>query len=521
MSFALAHKSKTNKSGNDKISTPAKHHSFTYPNHRINNLNRNSVDSIFYLQRAIGNQAVQKLMRSKGAAFDFAKVGIQPKLKVSQPNEEYEQEVDKVAEQIMRMPVSSDLVMPIDSRKDKDIMSRKCAACEMKERKEDEDEDEKQLHISRKPSQTVSNLEASDEITNEIDSIRSTSGSTLDVKAREFMESRFGFNFSNVRIHADERAAQSANLLNTLAYTVGNDIVFAEGQYQTSTESGRRLLAHELTHVTQQDSNSSSNQIIRQAEPKGENQPLICRYWLNDAEQIETAAALQTLNLSGRVSQSFIVTVGALSARGRFIPTILDNKYWFAKLYEIITYMEIAHRSRFRYPAFVMHFIPIFYNMYYDALQHFLNNRLDQIHGLWLTHFQTAGRPAASGARQWMNEVEATIKTGVAAHIKGDMASALEQAFRSYAAKYCLQDASFDIYKNDFFEVNKDIFELVKASFLIELAKFSPSPLSIEMTQFLFAAGEQLTGRGLSVSEIYQWRERAWQQALQNLSASP
>jgi hypothetical protein len=521
MSFALAHQSKTNNPKDGKTSTPAKQSS-SAQHHRTSNMSMDSPDSIFYQQRAIGSQAVHKLMRSKGEEFDFGKIGIlQPKLKVSQPGDAYEQEADRVAEQVMRMPVSSDLAKPLETKEDEGIINRKCAACELKEK---DDDDEKQLNISRRPSpSTVSNLEANDQTADEIDNIRSSSsgGSSLDPSTKEFMETRFGYDFDRVRIHTDDAAARSANSVNALAYTTGNDIVFAEGQYQTCTESGRRLLAHELAHVTQQDSNPSSNQISRQAEPKGESQPLVCRYWLNDAEQIETAAAHQTLMLSGRVSQSFIVTLGALSARGRFIPTILDNKYWFAKLYEIITYMEIAHRSRFRYPAFVMHFIPIFYKMYYDALQHFMNNRLDQIHGLWLTHFQTAGRPAASGARQWMNEVEATIKTGVAAHIKGDMASALEQAFRSYAAKYCLQDASLDIYKNDFFNVNKDIFELVKASFLIELAKFSPSPLSIEMTQFLFAAGEQLTGRGLSVSEIYQWRERAWQQALQNLSASP
>jgi hypothetical protein len=519
VTFALAHQSKNNSRDGNRL-TPAKHSSSSNP-HPINHLNRDSPNSILHLRRTVGNQAVQRLMHSNAGGFDFAKIGIfQPKLKISEPGDEYEQEADRVAEQVMRMSSSSSDHISSTVSNDEELIDRKCSACEMKEKKE---EDEKQLNISRKPSSsTASNLEANDEIANEIDNIRSTSGgSSLDPSTKEFMETRFGYDFSKVRIHTDGVAARSANSVNALAYTMGNDIVFAEGQYQTSIESGRRLLAHELTHVAQQDSNLSSNRISRKTEPNGENQPLVCKYWLDDAEQIETAAAYQTLILSKRVSDGFIATLGALSARGRFIPTIVDNKYWFAKLYEIITYKEIAHRSRFRYPAFVMHFIPIFYNMYYDALQHFLNNRLDQIHELWLTHFRAAGRPVASRARGWINEVEASIKTGVAAHIKGDMASALEQAFRSYAAKYCLQDASFDIYKRDFFEVNRSIFEDVKASFFIELARFSPSPLSIEMTQFLFGVGEQLTGGGLSVSEIYQWRQRAWQQALESLSASP
>jgi Domain of unknown function (DUF4157) len=66
------------------------------------------------------------------------------------------------------------------------------------------------------------------------------------------MESRFSYDFSNVRIHTDEAAAKSAYSVNALAYTLGNDIVFGEGQYQPNALVGRRLLAHELTHVVQQ-----------------------------------------------------------------------------------------------------------------------------------------------------------------------------------------------------------------------------------------------------------------------------
>jgi hypothetical protein len=60
------------------------------------------------------------------------------------------------------------------------------------------------------------------------------------------------FDFSGVRIHADARAIESARAMNALAYTVGRDIVFGAGQYAPETEAGRRLIAHELTHVVQQ-----------------------------------------------------------------------------------------------------------------------------------------------------------------------------------------------------------------------------------------------------------------------------
>ena len=66
------------------------------------------------------------------------------------------------------------------------------------------------------------------------------------------MEPRFGHDFSEVRVHSDARAAESARAVNALAYTVGPDVVFGAGEYAPGTIAGRRLLAHELTHVVQQ-----------------------------------------------------------------------------------------------------------------------------------------------------------------------------------------------------------------------------------------------------------------------------
>jgi Domain of unknown function (DUF4157) len=77
-------------------------------------------------------------------------------------------------------------------------------------------------------------------------------GRPLDAATRTFMEPRFGHDFSKVRVHTDERAAESARAVNALAYTVGNDVVFGRGHYLPGTSSGQKLLAHELAHVVQQ-----------------------------------------------------------------------------------------------------------------------------------------------------------------------------------------------------------------------------------------------------------------------------
>jgi hypothetical protein len=77
-------------------------------------------------------------------------------------------------------------------------------------------------------------------------------GNPLDQETRSFFEPRLGRDLSQVEVHSSVRAAESARAINAMAYTVGNAIVFGTGRYSPKSESGRGLLAHELTHVVQQ-----------------------------------------------------------------------------------------------------------------------------------------------------------------------------------------------------------------------------------------------------------------------------
>jgi len=83
------------------------------------------------------------------------------------------------------------------------------------------------------------------------DALRSP-GQSLDRDTRGFMETRFGHDFSRVRVHTDARATESASSVRAAAYTVGEHIVFGAGQYSPRSHDGKTLLAHELTHVVQQ-----------------------------------------------------------------------------------------------------------------------------------------------------------------------------------------------------------------------------------------------------------------------------
>jgi hypothetical protein len=183
------------------------------------------VERILHLQRTAGNKAVEKLMRS-GA--------LQAKLRVSQPGDIYEQEADRVAEQVMRMPVPG--------------LQRKCAKC---------NEDEKGILHFKGLSHEV-HSDQNRNVPSIIPEILHSQGEPLNRDTRTFMEERFGYDLSQVRVHYGVAAARSARELNAQAYTVGHDIVFGEGHFTPDTHQGRLLLAHELTHSLQQTGKQSS-----------------------------------------------------------------------------------------------------------------------------------------------------------------------------------------------------------------------------------------------------------------------
>jgi hypothetical protein len=172
------------------------------------------------------------------SSINFSFANIQTKLKVSQPGDLHEQEADKVAEQIMKMSRNSN-DSPITSS-DYTRIDRKCKSCE--------EEEENRMKISRKENSYVNptnNPEISDDTGKAVNDTLNQSGSLLGSSTKEFMESRFGYEFSNLRVHHDsESSSKSADRLNASAYTVGGDIVFGV-RFAPGTTEGRMLLAHE------------------------------------------------------------------------------------------------------------------------------------------------------------------------------------------------------------------------------------------------------------------------------------
>jgi hypothetical protein len=164
-------------------------------------------------------------------------VFFRPKLTVNQPNDIYEQEADAMADKVMRMadPAvgQANFFKPSNN-----ALQRKCSACE-------EDHKIQLKEISETGSTGNNGLDSY------VGSLNS-SGQPLPENSRQFFEPKFGHDFSNVKLHTDSVAAKSAQSINALAYTSGNNIVFNSGQYSPDSESGKKLIAHELTHVVQQ-----------------------------------------------------------------------------------------------------------------------------------------------------------------------------------------------------------------------------------------------------------------------------
>jgi hypothetical protein len=158
----------------------------------------------------------------------------QPKLSVNQADDVYEREADHVADKVMKIADPSAGHLPF-FKSGSDIKQGESVA-----------------GASIQPKQDADNVIQGNNTLDNYAGTLNSSGQPLPDADRKFFEQRMGHNFSNVKLHTDEAAAQSAQSINALAYTTGNNIVFNTEQYSPGTDSGKKLMAHELTHVVQQ-----------------------------------------------------------------------------------------------------------------------------------------------------------------------------------------------------------------------------------------------------------------------------
>jgi hypothetical protein len=184
--------------------------------------------------------------------------GTQLPLPIGEAGDRFEQEADRVAEQVMRLPdpTAQDTTV-VGAALGPQGIPREATGCAERLQREARNpfEPEEGLVEEEGPIQAKQAAghaaEAPTGLPVQISQVRG-GGQAIPESLRAFLEPRFGHDFSRVRIHTDALAANVAYSLNARAFTLGHNLVFGAGEYAPTTDAGRRLLAHELTHVIQQ-----------------------------------------------------------------------------------------------------------------------------------------------------------------------------------------------------------------------------------------------------------------------------
>jgi hypothetical protein len=187
-------------------------------------------------------EAERTIQAAARGGHDFSKMpvhtpaagALQTRLAIREPGDHYEQEAERAALKVTSTP---------DSQLRRTwTWGGTCPKCG--NHKDGEEQ------IQAKPAQGSAIGEAT--APPAVEKVLASSGRPLDPATRAFFEPRFGQDFSQVRVHSDRPAAESAKALNAQAYTMGNHIIFGERFGAPATQAGLQLLAHELTHVVQQ-----------------------------------------------------------------------------------------------------------------------------------------------------------------------------------------------------------------------------------------------------------------------------
>ncbi len=234
----------------------------------------------------------------------------------------------------------------------------------------------------------------------------------------------------------------------------------------------------------------------------------------------ELAEATETRALSRRTASRFVAQLGALQPvlipplpaahlgkRPGLQMTVLDHRYWFAKLYEFVTLEEMSYSQKTTYPGFSLHFIKVFYGMYYAAMGNYEKSAFAQVNPLWVTHFRG---PPGNVAPDSMQAVEFSVRTGATAHIQGDMAVALVTAYKSWEVS---PKPRFPELRGEFIDKSEGAFRAAQARFYIEVNDKTFSPLRPEVGQLAAAYYQKVFNIQPSLAVMFQWRRNAWQNA--------
>lgn len=189
------------------------------------------------------------------------------------------------------------------------------------QRQVEEEEEEELLQAKPDIMRRVSSNTGDGEVPPIVHRVLHSPGQPLDAESRTWMEPRFGHDFSTVRVHTGSNAAQAAQRVNAQAFTIGHDVVFGNGQYAPQTANGKRLLAHELSHVVQQQAATPHASISRRV------CPLAAPVTIHDAARARSSHAQspELVSVQHRVGVGAIQRVAPAAAAGAGIGLFLKK----------------------------------------------------------------------------------------------------------------------------------------------------------------------------------------------------
>ncbi|WP_434686691.1 eCIS core domain-containing protein [Pseudanabaena minima] len=201
------------------------------------------------------DQPVQRKFENQLRAKNAQKMAIQAKLAIGEPNDKYEQEADANAARVVQQINSS-------------TSASTTSQSQPVQRQGTEEDEEVQMKPIVQRRENIGGGEASTDLESAIQSARG-SGQSLDANLQRSMGQAMGADFSGVKVHTDSQSDQLNKSIQAKAFTTGQDVFFRQGAYEPGSRGGQELIAHELTHVVQQNGGKTAGtaQLTLQRKP--------------------------------------------------------------------------------------------------------------------------------------------------------------------------------------------------------------------------------------------------------------
>ena len=318
----------------------------------------------------IGNIAVQspaERNRPRSTAVGGSEAGrhpglppwpIQAKLELGAVDDPLERDADRVAEQVMRMASPGAAARRPTAQPDAQVGVQSecfcggtCAKCKARHDGEEHGRVQRSPAAPQISSMSSSSAGSRMDAPPSVHDVLNSPGQPLGQATRAFFEPRFGYDLSPIRVHTDEKAAESARAVNARAYTFGHRIVFGSERYLPGTSDGNRLLAHELAHVVQ---GAAQNGILRRNGLQAADEARLRVTIVEGLNARKTSAVDAVASAVERGDRTYLADLGLTSKQ---VDILLDNPETSAFKMTFGTAAELGVEKAIRFDPFLNRYV--------------------------------------------------------------------------------------------------------------------------------------------------------------------